>query len=148
MRRRYVIVLTGIVLSLALFTGCGSRRTAEREAELQEEISELRQEIDDLRAGQDSQNAGAQIFGDAVIVPALAGVAFDKNLSAALRHFNRTTERTIYTNGFHNSNLTATGALSPVVSTVIFSISPGASTSRLPLYNVLPSLSATMRQER
>lgn len=60
MRRRYVIVLTGIVLSLALFTGCGSRRTAEREAELQEEISELRQEIDDLRAGQDSQGAGAQ----------------------------------------------------------------------------------------
>lgn len=60
MRRRYVIVLTGIVLSMALFTGCGSRRTAEREAELQEEISELRQEIDDLRAGQDSQGAGAQ----------------------------------------------------------------------------------------
>ena len=60
MRRRYVIVLTGIVLSLALFTGCGNRRTAEREAELQEEISELRQGIDDLRAGQDSQGAGAQ----------------------------------------------------------------------------------------
>ena len=58
MRRRYVIVLTGIVLSLALFTGCGSRRTAEREAELQEEISELRQEIDDLRAGQDSPASG------------------------------------------------------------------------------------------
>ena len=60
MRRRYVIVLTGIVLSMALFTGCGSRRAAEREAELQEEISELRQEIDDLRAGQDSQGADAQ----------------------------------------------------------------------------------------
>ena len=60
MRRRYVIVLTGIVLSMALFTGCGSRRAAEREAELQEEIRELRQEIDDLRAGQDSQGADAQ----------------------------------------------------------------------------------------
>ena len=58
MRRRYVIVLTGIVLSLALFTGCGNRRTAEREAELQEEISELRQEIDDLRAEQDSPASG------------------------------------------------------------------------------------------
>ena len=60
MRRRYVIVLTGIVLSMALFTGCGSRRAAEREAELQDEIHELRQELDDLRAGQDSQGAGAQ----------------------------------------------------------------------------------------
>lgn len=66
MRRRYVIVLTGIVLSMALFTGCGSRRAAEREAELQDEIHELRQEIDDLRAGQDSQGADAQSQAPAV----------------------------------------------------------------------------------
>lgn len=62
MRQRYVIVLVGIALSMALFTGCGSRRAAEREAELQDEINELRQEIDDLRAGQgadDSQASGS-----------------------------------------------------------------------------------------
>ena len=66
MRRRYVIALTGIVLSMALFTGCGSRRAAEREAELQDEIHELRQELDDLRAGQDSQGADAQSQAPAV----------------------------------------------------------------------------------
>ena len=63
MRQRYVIVLVGIALSMALFTGCGSRRAAEREAELQDEINELRQEIDDLRAGQgadDSQASGSE----------------------------------------------------------------------------------------
>ena len=62
MWKRYVIVLVGIALSMALFTGCGSRRAAEREAELQDEINELRQEIDDLRAGQgadDSQASGS-----------------------------------------------------------------------------------------
>ena len=60
MRKRYITVLAGIVFSMMLFTGCGSRRAAEREAELQNEINELRQEIDDLRAGQESQDADAQ----------------------------------------------------------------------------------------
>ena len=60
MRKRYITVLAGILFSMVLFTGCGSRRAAEREAELQDEIHELRQELDDLRAGQDSQGAGAQ----------------------------------------------------------------------------------------
>ena len=60
MRKRYITVLAGIVFSMMLFTGCGSRRAAEREAELQDEINELRQEIDDLRAGQDGQDADAQ----------------------------------------------------------------------------------------
>ena len=60
MRKRYITVLAGIVFSMMLFTGCGSRRAAEREAELQNEINELRQEIDDLRAGQEGQDADAQ----------------------------------------------------------------------------------------
>ena len=45
MRQRYVIVLVGIALSMALFTGCGSRRAAEREA---------------LRSGQGGQDADSQ----------------------------------------------------------------------------------------
>ena len=60
MRKRYITVLAGILFSMMLFTGCGSRRAAEREAELQNEINELRQEIDDLRAGQEGQDADAQ----------------------------------------------------------------------------------------
>ena len=60
MRKRYITVLAGILFSMVLFTGCGSRRAAEREAELQNEINELRQEIDDLRAGQEGQDADAQ----------------------------------------------------------------------------------------
>ena len=60
MRKRYITVLAGIVFSMMLFTGCGSRRAAEREAELQNEIDELRQEIDDLRAGQEGRDADAQ----------------------------------------------------------------------------------------
>ncbi len=60
MRKRYITVLAGILFSMMLFTGCGSRRAAEREAELQNEINELRQEMDDLRAGQEGQDTDAQ----------------------------------------------------------------------------------------
>ena len=67
MRKRYLIILTGLILSFALLTGCGMTRTAEqsrtsdvsstqREEELQAEIDALQQEIDELKGTQDQQD--------------------------------------------------------------------------------------------
>ena len=67
MRKRYLIILTGLILSFALLTGCGMTRTAEqsqtsdvsstqREEELQAEIDALQQEIDELKGAQDQQD--------------------------------------------------------------------------------------------
>ena len=67
MRKRYLIILTGLILSFALLTGCGMTRTAEqsqtsdvsstqREEELQAEIDALQQEIDELKGAQYQQD--------------------------------------------------------------------------------------------
>ena len=67
MRKRYLIILTGLILSFTLLTGCGTTRTAEqsqtsdvsstqREEELQAEIDALQQEIDELKGAQDQQD--------------------------------------------------------------------------------------------
>ena len=67
MRKRYLIILTGLILSFALLTGCGMTRTVQRtqtsddsstqrEEELQAEIDALQKEIDDLKGSQGSQD--------------------------------------------------------------------------------------------
>ena len=68
MKKRYIIVLAGMLLGFVMLTGCGMNRTvrqtqpsddssAQREEELQAEIDALQQEIDDLKNSQDQQNA-------------------------------------------------------------------------------------------
>ena len=66
MRRKYRIMITGVVLAVGILSGCGMRQPAQqsqqgqdstqREEELQAEIDALQQEIDDLKNGQ--QDAG------------------------------------------------------------------------------------------
>ena len=69
MRKRYLIILTGLILSFVLLTGCGMAGPAEqpqssegsstrREEELQAEIDALQQEIDELKGTQDQQDTG------------------------------------------------------------------------------------------
>lgn len=66
MKKRYIIVLAGMVLGFAMLTGCGINRTVrqtqtsdngstQREQELQAEIDALQQEIDELKNSQGSQ---------------------------------------------------------------------------------------------
>lgn len=63
MRRRYLVILAGIILTFAILSGCGANRTvrqpqtsddggAQTEEELQAEIDALQKEIDDLKSGQ------------------------------------------------------------------------------------------------
>lgn len=78
MKKRYIIILAGIVLTFALLTGCGvgpagqavqqpdpqtdtsgsSTGTSQREEELQKEIDSLRQELDEIKKVQESQESG------------------------------------------------------------------------------------------
>ncbi len=68
MRKKYVVILTGIILSFAVLSGCGMNRDVQRtrqtddgraqtEEELQAEIDALQQQIDELKNGQ--QDAGS-----------------------------------------------------------------------------------------
>lgn len=68
MRKRYLVILTGIILSFAVLTGCGGSgqangtsggNSSQREDELQAEIDALRQELDALKEEQGQQDAGA-----------------------------------------------------------------------------------------
>lgn len=68
MRKRYLVILTGIILSFAVLTGCGGGgqvngtpggNSSQREDELQAEIDTLRQELDALKEEQGQQDAGA-----------------------------------------------------------------------------------------
>ena len=63
MRKRYFVILAGIILTFAILSGCGANRTvrqpqtsddggAQTEEELQAEIDALQKEIDDLKSGQ------------------------------------------------------------------------------------------------
>ena len=66
MRRKYRIMITGVVLAVGILSGCGMRQPAQqsqqgqdstqREEELQAEIDALQKEIDDLKGSQGSQD--------------------------------------------------------------------------------------------
>lgn len=68
MRKKYVVILTGIIFSFVILSGCGMNRDVQRtqhpddgstptEEELQAEIDALQQQIDELKNGQ--QDAGS-----------------------------------------------------------------------------------------
>lgn len=68
MRKRYLAILFGLILSFGVLTGCGVNRTiqqpqqtdsgsSEREAELQAEVDALQQELDALKNAQNQESA-------------------------------------------------------------------------------------------
>ena len=67
MKKRYIIVLAGMMLGFVMLTGCGMNRTVrqtqtsdnsstQREEELQAEIDALQREIDELKGSQESKD--------------------------------------------------------------------------------------------
>ena len=60
MRKRYLIILTGLILSFALLTGCGMTRTAEQsqtsDVSSTQREEELQAKIDALKGAQDQQD--------------------------------------------------------------------------------------------
>ena len=71
MRKRYLAILFGLILSFGVLTGCGVNRTvqqpqqtdsgsSEREAELQAEVDALQQELDALKNAQNQNTANTQ----------------------------------------------------------------------------------------
>lgn len=73
MKKRYVIVLAGIVMAAFMLSGCGAGRvnqngnnsSTRNEEELQAEIDALQQEIDDLKSAQGQQDDGTADDGQA-----------------------------------------------------------------------------------
>ena len=68
MRKKYVVILTGIIFSFVILSGCGMNRDVQRtqqpdngstqtEEELQAEIDALQQQIDELKTGSRMQGA-------------------------------------------------------------------------------------------
>ena len=97
MRKRYVAILTGIILIFIMISGCGMNRTVQqsdesstqREEELQAEIDALRQEIDEMKSSQQQESSGDGQAADSAQSPD-GGQNSDNNTSQSDSSGNNT----------------------------------------------------------